>query len=90
MKILRFFQIFYLVTKEEGCYPTMFKLGKVCSLWRDVSLDKRLWHTLDLNSLKESKKTEEKLKWIITSRMIGSTDINISKRKKLFLSNHIP
>jgi hypothetical protein len=57
----------------------MVKIGKVCRLWRDVSLDKRLWHTLDLNHFKERNKTEERLKWFIGARMTDCKDVNISK-----------
>lgn len=71
-----------MVVKDEGSIPTSCRLTRVCSLWRQVALDKRLWRSIDLSTyFKEKNRTELRLKWFIENRMIGSEEINISHWK---------
>lgn len=74
--------IFLYAVQEEGCLPTLINLGKVCSLWYEVSLNSALWHTLDLSAwVKDRFKTELKLKWFIENRFRGCQDVNVSNWK---------
>lgn len=68
-----------MIVKEEGSIPTACRLTRVCSLWREVSLDTKLWRSIDLSTyFKEKNRTELRLKWFIENRMIDSEEINIS------------
>lgn len=68
-----------MAIKDEGSIPTMCRLARVCSLWRGVSLDTKLWRTIDLSTFfKEKNRTEFRLKWFIENRMLDSEDVNIS------------
>jgi F-box/leucine-rich repeat protein 6 len=83
-----FFKIFKMVIKDEGSIPTACRLTRVCSLWRQVALDKKLWKNIDLSTyFKEKNRTELRLKWFIENRMIGSEEINISYWK---VTNTLP
>ncbi|XP_059614329.1 F-box/LRR-repeat protein 6 [Phlebotomus argentipes] len=74
--------IFLFAVQEEGCLPTLINLGRVCSLWHEVSLNAALWHTLDLSAwVKDRFKTELKLKWFIDNRFRGCQDVNVSNWK---------
>ncbi|GAB0097010.1 uncharacterized protein DMENIID0001_126000 [Sergentomyia squamirostris] len=74
--------IFLYAVQEEGCLPTLVNLGRVCSLWYEVSLNSSLWHTLDLSAwVKDRCKTELKLKWFIDNRLKGCQDVNVSNWK---------
>uniref|UniRef100_A0A1B0CL30 Putative leucine rich repeat some n=1 Tax=Lutzomyia longipalpis TaxID=7200 RepID=A0A1B0CL30_LUTLO len=74
--------IFLFAVQEEGCLPTLINLGRVCTLWHDVSLNSALWHTLDLSAwVKDRFKTELKLKWFIDNRLRGCQDVNVSNWK---------
>jgi F-box and leucine-rich repeat protein 6 len=65
--------------KEEGSIPTASRLARVCSLWREVALDTKLWRSVDLSTyFKEKNRTELRLKWFIENRMIDSEEVNIS------------
>lgn len=67
------------MVKEEGAIPAACRLARVCSVWREVSLDTQLWRTIDLSTyFKEKNRTELRLKWFIENRMLDSEDINIS------------
>jgi F-box and leucine-rich repeat protein 6 len=67
-----------MAVKEEGAVPVAGRLARVCSLWREVSLDTQLWRTIDLSTyFKEKNRTEFRLKWFIENRMLDSEDINI-------------
>lgn len=70
--LLRIFEI----AVSESCLPTIVNIGKVCSLWRKVSLEPKLWHTLDLSSYTKDR-NELKLKWIIQNHMQGCKDVNL-------------
>lgn len=75
-------KIFENVVNQEGCLPALVRLGKVCSLWNQVSVTPRLWHTLDFSSwTKEKWRTELNLKWLIENRMQCCTDLNIGKQR---------
>jgi F-box and leucine-rich repeat protein 6 len=68
-----------MVVKEEGSIPMAGRLTQVCSLWREVALDTKLWRIIDLSTyFKEKNRTELRLKWFIENRMIHSEEINIS------------
>ncbi|XP_032590284.1 F-box/LRR-repeat protein 6 [Drosophila grimshawi] len=76
------FRIFEHVIDTEGCLPTLFKLGRVCSLWRQVSLRPVLWRTMDLTTwIKEKYRTELKLKWFVDNRCSACTELNVSNFK---------
>ncbi|KAH8372672.1 hypothetical protein KR009_002623 [Drosophila setifemur] len=76
------FRIFEHVVDKEGCLPTLFRLGRVCSLWRQVSLRPTLWRTMDLTTwIKEKYRTELKLKWFVDNRCSACTELNISNWK---------
>lgn len=71
-------KIFENVVNQEGCLPALVRLGKVCSLWNQVSVTPRLWNSLDFSSwTKEKWRTELNLKWLIENRMQSCTDLNI-------------
>lgn len=54
------------------------RLNRVCSLWRDVSLDPQLWQSLDLSTFfKERNRTETRLKWFIENRMGNCDEVNM-------------
>ncbi|XP_073847232.1 F-box and leucine-rich repeat protein 6 [Musca autumnalis] len=76
------FKIFQNVVDKEGCLPTLFRLGRVCSLWRRVSLSPTLWRSLDLTTwIKEKYRTELKLKWFVDNRCTCCTELNVSNFK---------
>ncbi|EDW08326.2 F-box/LRR-repeat protein 6 isoform X1 [Drosophila mojavensis] len=76
------FHIFEHVVDKEGCLPTLFRLGRVCSLWRQVSLRPTLWRTMDLTTwIKEKYRTELKLKWFVDNRCSACTELNVSNWK---------
>lgn len=71
-------KIFENVVNQEGCLPALVRLGKVCSLWNQVSVTSILWQNLDFASwTKEKWRTEMNLKWLIENRMQSCTDLNI-------------
>ncbi|XP_033156251.1 F-box/LRR-repeat protein 6 [Drosophila mauritiana] len=76
------FRIFEHAVDTQGCLPTLFRLGRVCSLWRQVSLRPTLWRTMDLTTwVKEKYRTELKLKWFVDNRCSACTDLNVSNWK---------
>ncbi|XP_037820900.1 F-box/LRR-repeat protein 6 [Lucilia sericata] len=76
------FKIFQYVVDKEGCLPTLFRLGRVCSLWRRVSLSPTLWRVMDLSTwIKEKYRTELKLKWFVDNRCSCCTELNVSQWK---------
>ncbi|ALC41483.1 fbl6, partial [Drosophila busckii] len=76
------FRIFEQVVDKEGCLPTLFRLGRVCSLWRQVSLRPTLWRTMDLTTwIKEKYRTELKLKWFVDNRCSACTELNVANWK---------
>lgn len=76
------YKIFQNVVEKEGCLPTLFRLGRVCSLWRRVSLSPTLWRTMDLSTwIKEKYRTELKLKWFVDNRCTCCTELNVSNWK---------
>lgn len=73
-------KVFENVVQQEGCLPALVRMGKVCSLWNQVSVTPRLWHSLDFSAwTKEKWRTELNLKWLIENRMQSCTDLNIGK-----------
>ncbi|XP_017027396.1 F-box/LRR-repeat protein 6 [Drosophila kikkawai] len=76
------FRIFEHAVDMEGCLPALFRLGRVCSLWRQVSLRPTLWRTMDLTTwVKEKYRTELKLKWFVDNRCSACTELNVSNWK---------
>ncbi|XP_016979471.1 F-box/LRR-repeat protein 6 [Drosophila rhopaloa] len=76
------FRIFEHAVDTQGCLPTLFRLGRVCSLWRQVSLRPTLWRTMDLTTwVKEKYRTELKLKWFVDNRCSACTELNVSNWK---------
>lgn len=69
-------RIFENAVNQHGCLPTIVNIGQVCSLWRRVSLDRKLWHTLDLATWTKDR-TELNLKWIIQNHLHGCKDLNL-------------
>lgn len=69
-------RIFENAVNLHGCLPTIVNIGKVCSLWRRVSLDTKLWHTLDLSTWAKDR-TELSLKYIIQNHLHSCKDINL-------------
>ena len=68
-----------MAIKEEGAIPTACRLTRVCSLWREVALDTKLWRSVDLSTyFKEKNRTELRLKWFIENRLIDTEEVNIS------------
>lgn len=61
-------QIFEYAISQDGCLPTVVNVGKVCSLWQKVSLETKLWHSLDLSTWTKDR-NELLLKWIIENRL---------------------
>ncbi|KAM7342018.1 F-box and leucine-rich repeat protein 6 [Cochliomyia hominivorax] len=76
------YKIFQYVVDKEGCLPTLVRLGRVCSLWRRVSLSPTLWRNMDLSTyIKEKYRTELKLKWFVDNRCSCCTELNVSNWK---------
>ncbi|XP_017038825.1 F-box/LRR-repeat protein 6 [Drosophila ficusphila] len=76
------YRIFEHAVDTQGCLPTLFRLGRVCSLWRQVSLRPTLWRTMDLTTwVKEKYRTELKLKWFVDNRCSACTELNVSNWK---------
>ncbi|KAL9912980.1 uncharacterized protein LOC119641235 [Glossina fuscipes] len=76
------FKIFQMIVDKDGCMPTLLRLGRVCSLWRQVSLSPMLWKTMDLTTwIKEKYRTELKLKWFVENRCSLCNELNVSNWK---------
>lgn len=74
-------RIFDHVVIQEGCLPSLIKFGKVCRLWRDVSVTPKLWHKADLNYVKEKYRTDLRLHWLILNRLVECQDLNMGEWK---------
>lgn len=70
--------IFEYAVSQDGCLPTIVNAGKVCSLWRRISLNPKLWHTLDLSTWTKDR-NELTLKWIIDNHLHACKDVNLGK-----------
>ncbi|CAD7077383.1 unnamed protein product [Hermetia illucens] len=76
------YKVFQYLVQQEGCLPTLYRVGRVCSLWRNVSLYPSLWTSLDLSTwIKEKYHTEDKLKWFISNRLSKCKELNVSTWK---------
>lgn len=71
-------KIFEEVINQYGSLPTIVNVGRVCSLWRRVSLTPHLWHTLDLSSWTKDR-SEINLKRIIATHLRWCKDVNLGK-----------
>ncbi|XP_028133036.2 F-box/LRR-repeat protein 6 [Diabrotica virgifera virgifera] len=74
-------RIFDHVVNQEGCLPSLVKFSKVCKLWRDVSVESKLWHKADLNFVKERFRTDLRLHWLILNRLMDCQDLNMGEWK---------
>lgn len=74
-------KIFEHAVYQAGSLPTVLNLGRVCSLWRRVSLTPRLWHTLDLSTWTKDR-SEMNLKRIIQTQLQWCKDVNLGKLKR--------
>lgn len=67
---------------NEGSLPLLITISKVCKIWRDVSLDPKLWESVDLsNCVKERYKTDVRLHWFIHNRLATCQDLNLTDWK---------
>lgn len=71
-------RIFENAVNQHGCLPTIVNIGQVCTLWRRVSLDRKLWHTLDLATWTKDR-SELNLKYIIQNHLHGCKDLNLGE-----------
>lgn len=71
-------RIFENAVNQHGCLPTIVNIGQVCTLWRRVSLDPKLWHTLDLATWTKDR-SELNLKYIIQNHLHGCKDLNLGE-----------
>lgn len=69
-------KIFEEAVNLAGSLPTVINLGRVCSLWRRVSLTPHLWHTLDLSTWTKDR-SEINLKRIIQTHLRWCKDVNL-------------
>lgn len=69
-------KIFEDAVNQYGCLPTVMNVGRVCSLWRRVSLSPQLWHTLDLSTWTKDR-SESNLKQIISKHLRWCKDVNL-------------
>lgn len=68
---LLYFSIYFYLNKFYS------RFSKVCRLWRDVSLIPSLWSRADLNTVKESARTDLRIHWLILNRLVECEDINM-------------
>lgn len=73
-------KIFEEAINQYGSLPTIINVGRVCSLWRRVSLTPHLWHTLDLSSWTKDR-SEINLKRIIATHLRWCKDVNLADWK---------
>lgn len=69
-------KIFEDAVNQYGCLPTVINVGRVCSLWRRMSLSPQLWHTLDLSTWTKDR-SEINLKRIIQKHLRWCKDVNL-------------
>lgn len=69
-------KIFDEAVNQYGCLPTIMNVGRVCHLWRRVSLNPQLWHTLDLSPWTKDR-SEINLKRIIATHLRWCKDVNL-------------
>ncbi|XP_046398917.1 F-box/LRR-repeat protein 6 [Ischnura elegans] len=72
--------VFWMVTREEGCVPFMFRMSQVCHLWRDVALTPKLWHSLDLSSplIEDRVKSDQlRLHWLLQNRCALTQELGL-------------
>lgn len=75
-------KIFEEAVGQHGTLPIMVNVGRVCSLWRRVSLTPHLWHTLDLSTWTKDR-SEINLKQIIGTHLQWCKDVNLGKKKSV-------
>lgn len=78
-------QIFEEAVNQHGSLPTVINIGRVCSLWRRVSLTPRLWHTLDLSTWTKDR-SEINLKQIIATHLQWCRDVNLGTKTMTLVS----
>lgn len=69
-------KIFQEAVNQYGSLPTVINVGRVCSLWRRISLSSQLWHTLDLSTWTKDR-SEINLKRIIQKHLRWCKDVNL-------------
>lgn len=79
-------KIFEEAINQYGSLPTIVNVGRVCSLWRRISLTPHLWHTMDLSSWTKDR-SEINLKRIIATHLQWCKDVNLGKQ--IFTSNQV-
>ncbi|RXG68502.1 F-box/LRR-repeat protein 6 [Armadillidium vulgare] len=54
-------RIFLFATYSQGCIPFLLRMSRVCRSWRDASLKRHLWHSIDLstNLIKNRSRTDK-------------------------------
>lgn len=80
-------RIFENAVDQHGCLPTIVNIGQVCTLWRRVSLDPKLWHTLDLATWTKDR-SEPNLKYIIKNHLRGCKDLNLGEFERARSQRH--
>ncbi|XP_071439200.1 F-box/LRR-repeat protein 6 [Hetaerina americana] len=73
-------KVFWMVTQDEGCVPFLFRMCRVCHLWRDIALTPSLWHSLDLSSplIGERVKSDQlKLHWFLQNRCALTQELGL-------------
>lgn len=71
-------KIFEEAINQYGSLPTIINVGRVCSLWRRISLTPHLWHTMDLSTWTKDR-NEANLKRIIATHLRWCKDVNLGK-----------
>lgn len=71
-------KIFEEAINQYGSLPLVVNVGRVCSLWRRVSLTPHLWSTMDLSTWTKDR-SEVNLKRIIATHLRWCKDVNLGK-----------
>lgn len=71
-------KIFEEAVNQHGSLPTVLNVGRVCSLWRRVSLTPHLWQTLDISTWTKDR-SEPNLKQIISTHLRWCKDVNLGR-----------
>uniref|UniRef100_A0A1B6IH04 F-box domain-containing protein n=2 Tax=Proconiini TaxID=565685 RepID=A0A1B6IH04_9HEMI len=71
--------IFYMVTKIEGCVPFLVRMSRVCRLWRDVAVSPHLWYHIDLASTwcRDRVKNDRTFQWLCENRLAQVQELNL-------------
>uniref|UniRef100_A0A1B6CKE6 F-box domain-containing protein n=1 Tax=Clastoptera arizonana TaxID=38151 RepID=A0A1B6CKE6_9HEMI len=74
------YNIFYMVTKMEGCVPFLVRMSRVCQFWRQVAVTPSLWYHVDLGSTwgRDRAKNDLKFQWLCENRFAEVQELNLS------------